>query len=380
MKSLLALYFGTILLAYLSQKYHPVRETLGGRNRRNFFFDRADVYVVIIILWLTGLLFLRTGYNDTGNYIAGFLDAPSVSDFFSSGDYLDWTGNPLSILYRNFMRELTDNYHIYFLFPALLSSIAVVKLCKRYSVNFALSLLIFLSIGTYVTFIAALKQSFAIAILLFSIPYVADKKYIRFYLLVFLAMLFHTHAFMFAILPFLFGKPWRTVTFVLLGATLFAMATYDSTLGAFMEYAQMLGANVAEIEVFDGHSINVLRIAVYAVPPLIALVYNKRLFADSTPMENLFVNMSTVSLFILSIGLVEGANLYARMAAYFEVGTAIALPWMLKKIFPQKQTKIITLAAAVLYFGYFYYEFAITKGFEGEYTAITIWQFIRSII
>lgn len=380
MKSLLALYFGTILLAYLSQKYHPVSETLHKRGSRHFFFARTDVFIVIIIFWLSAVSFLRTGYNDTGNYIAAFRASPSVAEFFSSGDYLDWTGNPLSTLYRDFMRELTDNYHVYFLFPALLSSIAVVKLCKRYSVDFAFSLLIFLSIGTYVTFIAALKQSFAVSILLFSIPYAADKKYVRFYLLVFLAMLFHTHAFMFAILPLLFGKPWRTVTFVLLGATLFAMATYDATLGAFMEYAQMLGANVAEVEVFDGHSINVLRIAVYAIPPLIALIYNKRLFADSTPMENLFVNMSIVSLFILSIGLVEGANLYARMAAYFEVGTAIALPWMLKKSFPQKQTKVITAAASVLYFGYFYYEFAITKGFEGEYTAITIWQFVKSLL
>lgn len=65
MKSLLALYFGTILLAYLSQKYHPVRETLHMRGSRHFFFARTDVFVVIIIFWLSALSFLRTGYNDS---------------------------------------------------------------------------------------------------------------------------------------------------------------------------------------------------------------------------------------------------------------------------------------------------------------------------
>lgn len=65
MKSLLALYFGTILLAYLSQKYHPVRETLHMRGSRHFFFARTDVFVVIIIFWLSTLSFLRTGYNDS---------------------------------------------------------------------------------------------------------------------------------------------------------------------------------------------------------------------------------------------------------------------------------------------------------------------------
>ena len=41
-----------------------------------------------------------------------------------------------------------------------------------------------------------------------SIPYAEEKKYVRFYVLVAIAILFHTHAFMFTILPLLFSKPW----------------------------------------------------------------------------------------------------------------------------------------------------------------------------
>ena len=156
-----------------------------------------------------------------------------------------------------------------------------------------------------------------------ALPYAIDKKYVKFYLLVFVAIMFHTHAFMFAIVPLLFEKPWGKVTWIGLGITLFAMATYDSTLGAFMEYAQSLGAMVAEVEVFDEHQINILRVLVYWVPAILALIFRRRLFSDSTGIENLFVNMSIVSAFILTIGLVQGANLYARMAAYF------ALPSML---------------------------------------------------
>ena len=125
------------------------------------------------------------------------------------------------------------------------------------------------------------------------------------------------HAFMFAILPLLFNKPWGKVTWIGLGAALFAMATYDSTLGAFMEYAQSLGALVDESELFDGYKINFLRVAVYWVPSILALVFRKRLFGNSSRLENLFSNMAIVSSIILMIGLVQGANLYARMAAYF---------------------------------------------------------------
>ena len=89
--------------------------------------------------------------------------------------------------------------------------------------------------------------------------------------------------------------------------------------------------------------------------------------------------MSIVSAFILTIGLVQGANLYARMAAYFEIATAIALPWMVKKLFTKQSAQLVTVAAGVLYFGYFYYEFAISKDFGSSYSAITLWQFIQTL-
>ena len=157
------------------------------------------------------------------------------------------------------------------------------------------------------------------------------------------------------------------------------MVTYDVTLGAFMNYAQSIGALVAEDEVFDGHSINILRVFVYWVPAMLALFFRKRLFTDSTRTENLFVNMSILSALILMIGLVEGANLYARMAGYFEVATALALPWMIKKLFTKQSAQFVTTSAIVLYFGYFCYEVYFAKSFDADYSAITLWQFIQSL-
>lgn len=146
------------------------------------------------------------------------------------------------------------------------------------------------------------------------------------------------------------------------------MATYDITLGAFMNYAQSIWALVAEDEVFDAHQINILRVMVYWVPAILACVFRGYLFSDSTRTDNLFANMSIVSAFILTIGLVQGANLYARTAAYFEFATAIALPWMIKKLFNKQSAQLITVVAVILYFGYFYYEFAIAKNLEASTT------------
>ena len=148
MKQLILLYWGCTFLMYLSQTYYPVETQLDGRQtgKRHFMLRRADVFMIIVIVWMTCFSFLRTSYNDTGTYILHFQQSESVADYFARGGLLDWTGNPLSGLYRDFIRDLTENYHIYFFFPAFLSSFAVVKLLKKYSVSPAFSLLIFFSI------------------------------------------------------------------------------------------------------------------------------------------------------------------------------------------------------------------------------------------
>lgn len=381
MKQLVLLYWGCVFLMYLSQTYYPVETQLDGpqTGKRHFMLRRADIFMIVVIAWMTCFSFLRTSYNDTSTYILHFQQSESVAEYFLRDGLLDWTGNPLSELYRDFIRDLTENYHIYFFFPAFLSSFAVVKLFKRYSVNPAFSLLIFFSIGTYIMYVAALKQCFAMFFLLLAIPYAEEKKYGRFFLLIAIATLFHAHAFMFAVLPFLFGKPWGKRTWVLLGVALFAMATYDMTLGAFMNFAQSIGLLVADIEVFDDHQLNILRVLVYWVPALLALIFHRRLFHNSSRTENLFANMSILSAFILMIGLREGANLFARMAAYFEIATAVTLPWMIKKLFTKQSAQLVTACAAILYFGYFLYEFGISKDLGTNYRAISLWQFITSL-
>lgn len=382
MRQLILLYWGCVFLMYLSQAYYPTSAQLNGPQigKRHFMLRKADIFMAAVIVWMTCFSFLRTSYNDTYNYIFLWENAKSIKDFLADGELLDLTGNPLSMLWESFAHTYIGNYHLYFLLPAFLSGFAVIKLLKRYSVNPAFSLLIFFSVGTYIMYMAAMKQCFAMFFLLLSIPYAEEKKYLRFYALVAISIFFHTHAFMFAILPLLFSKPWGKTTWIGLAAVMFAMATYDKTLGAFMIYAQSIGALVDEGELFDGHQINFLRIIVYWVPSLLALVFRGRLFKNSTRSENLFVNMSIVSSMILTLGMVQAANLFARMAAYFEIATAIAIPWMIKKLFTKRSAQYVTVCAVVLYFGYFLYEFAVSKNFGSDYSAITLWQFVRELI
>lgn len=88
-----------------------------------------------------------------------------------------------------------------------------------------------------------MKQCAAMFFLLMALPYAIDKKYVKFYLLVFVAIMFHTHAFMFAIVPLLFKKPWGKVTWIGLGITLFAMATLRFNAWGFYGIRPIAGRN-----------------------------------------------------------------------------------------------------------------------------------------
>ena len=67
MRQLVLLYWGCVFLMYLSQTYYPVETQLDGRQtgKHHFMLCRADVFMIVTILWLTCFSFLRTAYNDS---------------------------------------------------------------------------------------------------------------------------------------------------------------------------------------------------------------------------------------------------------------------------------------------------------------------------
>lgn len=380
MKQLIILYWGCVGLMGLSQMYFPRGD--GERIRQRGAHGRGtwDIFTVLMVFWMSAFMFLRTRYNDTGNYIFEWnrVTVP-LGTLLKSGELLRLGKNPMYTLYRTVLHELVDNYHIFFLFPAVFSCAGAVKFIRRYSVDAPFSLVIFFSVGTYIMYMAAMKQCFAMAILFFALPYAIDGKYVRYALLVLFAMLFHTHAFIYLAVPLLFGMPWGKKTWLALGLALLAMATYNVTFRYLMNFALDMGVNVADIELFDGHSIHPLRVIVYAVPAGLSLIFRRRLYTDATREERLFANMSIVAVFILMIGLRQGANLFARMAAYYEVAMCVSLPWMIGRIFDKPSARLVKVVATICYFLYFLYEFGVSKEFGSGYSAITLWQFLREL-
>ena len=225
-----------------------------------------------------------------------------------------------------------------------------------------------------------MKQTIAMAILLYAVDQLIDRKYVLFYALIFVAFLFHTYAIAFVILPLFVVKPWTGRSFVLLLVVFVVMQNFDNVLQSFLEFANESGKNVASEEVIGATAINPIRVAVYAVTPVIAFVLRGILFKDEKDREhNILVNMSTITVAIMSLGLISAANMFARMGQYFEFGMICSLPWMLNKAFDKRSARIVGAVAILCFVGYFCYANWIQISFDDNYGRHTVAEFIQSL-
>lgn len=373
MEKLIPILIGAFVWAWLTQKttvgiYRKDKQS--GQNRFCFF---------MLVLSLSLPIMLRRSYNDTGTYIDSFLSAPTLGELMMSGD-LHLLRNPMFRIYESLVRTFTDNHMIFFLFPAFFVQYSYMRFIRKHSHSLVIGLAIFLFLGTYIFSIAAMKQTLAMAILLYAVDALIEHRYPKFFILVFVAFLFHTYAIAFLILPLFTIRPWTPRTFLLLFTVYFVMQNFDSIIISFLEFANESGKNVSAEEIIGTAAINPIRVAVYAVVPVLALVFRRYLFQrDEDREHSLLVNMSILTVAIMSIGLVNAANMFARMAQYFEFGLICSLPWMLQRIFERRSERIMTVVMIVCFFGYFCYANLVQIYFDDHFGRYTVVAFIQSL-
>lgn len=355
-------------LSYMSQRYSMNTGKKGW-----------DIYLIILLIFLILFAGLRTSYNDTLNYSVGFQNSETISAFLSNKENLELLNNPLFYGFQALIKTFTNNVNVFFMICAIIVNVLNVRFIKKHVdiQDFAFCMFLYVSLGTLMLSIAAQKQTIAMSLLTLAISALIDKKYVKYYIIVFLAGLIHSYAWLFLFLPLLLTKPWSMRTFILLGMTIFVMNTFQSTISTFVEVADQAGKNIPMEEVFDGNRMNIFRVAVYSVVPITALLFKQRINQDVDRQHSLFIQMNIVCLLFMMMGMIDGANMFGRAGNYFEIGMICSLPWVVRQLFT-RQSVTIVLTTAVLCFSCFYlYD---NNGFEYNYSRKGIVQFIGEII
>lgn len=359
MKYLLPLMAVCLLLAALSQ-WHTSQYTIPGTPYKHFT-DWAYLLIIVILAIFAGT---RVRYNDTLNYMRAFEKAQPLSVFLSDPRNFNLFRNPLFELYRSFLKTYTDNARWLILTSSVFTQVCFIRFIKRYSEDFTLSIFLYFTLGTFAFSLAAIKQVLAMAIITLAFPYLERHKWVRYYLMVLIAMMFHTYAIVYVMLPLFRRRPWKMFTFFFMAVMMLILFNFEEALTAFMNQANDLGKTLSDEEVFGEATINIFRLAVYAIPPLISLLLSRWALAGNTEMDNILIHMSIISFAFMSLGTQAGANMFGRMANFFEIGTLCCLPKMLRKSFEKQSFYMISCVAAICFLGFFYYANVVKLDFS----------------
>lgn len=351
-----------IALAWASEVNTPQILKRNGRYR-----IREDLAFILLAAVLALFAGLRTDYNDTWTYIVGFRTDGGLAAFFADPENLNPVTNPMFYLYRSILREFTANGQVLIFISSAFTQFCFLLFFKRYSKHFTFSVFLYFALGTFDVSLGALKQTMAMGILTLGFPYLERNKLGRYYLVVLIAMLFHAYAICFAVLPLFSRRPWTSFTFLFVGGVALVLMNFRVVIEEFMEQANSMGKTLEAYEVFDSHTVNLFRVAVYMVTPLFSLVFARWLNSGSTRMDHILTHMSIISMAFMLMGTQAGANMFARMAHYFEIGTLCCLPGMIDKPFEKMSARFIAAFAIIGFLGFFVYA---NQGFDEAFKGL----------
>lgn len=360
----------SLIFAYLAQ--HPRLYTcrLGSGRRMNRIF--------FICMALTMILFagLRTSYNDTGGYTYYYRHLVFDETAFEQMSW-SWGDNPGFQVFNIILKRLGFSDQSFLMVYAAMTLSIYVWFIFRYSVNPLLSVFLMFTLGAYTFSMAAIKQCIAMALCLVATHHALNKKWIACMLWVFIASTFHVYALMFVILPLLNFRPWSGRTFLMLA--LFAMAGFmlESLLGTVINVTSMLGEEYEQSSL-AGDGVNPFRLAVISVPAVISMMMHRYIRREKNEEQNMILNLAMLNAEIMFVALFGTANYFARLANYFIVFQTLTLPWLFT-FFEKKSRALVTTAAVLCYSGYMYYGQALNEYFDGDYQAITLMEYIRSL-
>lgn len=355
-------------LAYLSQQ-----DSIKHNKKR------YDIYLIALIVFMVLLVGLRTYYNDTFAYRRAFQGIAVIGDFLSNAENLNIMKNPLFYGFESIIRTFTDNYTIFFMICAIFVNISFVRFIKIHAdkEDFGFSMYVYVCLGTLMLSMAAQKQILTMAILTYALDALFDRKYSKYYIIVFIAGMFHTYAWLFLFLPLLGDKPWNGSVYLMLIVTMLIMNYFQDVIASFVEFADLIGKDIATEEVFDGNQMNILRVAVYAIVPLVAFIFQGRLYKEMDRKHGIMIQMCTISFMFMLMGTMNGANMFGRSANYFELGMILVMPWLIKKLFNKQSSKLVLVLAMICFVGFYIYGHI---GFSYEYSNKTLLQFLKELI
>lgn len=171
--------FTVLYLVHLLLKNFKIRGKNGYLNNDKYYL----LFSWIVISFLEGFRANNVG-TDTNDYVRSFEQLDFKFDVYE----------PLSKAVVYAVRLISQNPTVYLTICALFINGLILITIYRMSVNCHYSIFIFISLLFYFTSFNALRQAFAYACVFSSFYYICEKKWVKYIVLIFIGVGFHSSA------------------------------------------------------------------------------------------------------------------------------------------------------------------------------------------
>lgn len=314
-------------------------------QRRNYF--------LIFILYLVCSLFagarnIQVG-TDTGSYARSFEDRSYLYREIEPG-LLGLRDEPGYYYLQKALGLISNDYSVLLIGIALVFCLFVFLAISKYSKSPVLSLFVFITLGYYTFVFNAARQGIAMSIYMLSIPYLLERNFWKYSVVVFCAALFHKTIIIALPLYFIFSMRFslRSLFIVLFGGI-----SVGLLLPSLLDYGASLETRYelyADSVATGGYLLTVFYVAL----ALFFLYQRQFIYQDVIEQYDVFLHMLLIGSTIYLIVTLSGAYVeLTRFAAYFQISTVFLWPMIIRN--STRPLKGLWLAIALIgHLGYFY--------------------------
>ncbi len=320
-----------VLLTYFICNALPIKK----ENKNKFF-------LIIAFIELFLILSLREPISDMIRYCQYY----SIIGEMSWNELINFDWEIGYTVLNKILYMINQDERFFIVVTSALTLIGPYVFIKKYSNNYLMSLIMFIAMNFFSNNYYILRQMLALSILLISVSYIKNRKFIKFTICVLVATLFHKSSILFLVGYFLFNIKitnkylnYLIIIFIALVPLRNIIVRYISGF-IYQEYSG--------IQTSSGYTLLIIMLMVYGI------MYIAHLTKKTNNKDTIFYNQ-----FIMAIVLqifATSQSVISRLVVDYYVAIIIFLPNIIEKIEIKQRLLVKLLAYLVLFlialFGY----------------------------
>lgn len=282
--------------------------------------------------------------HDMWQYLVGFdTFNDSVSKIIDNwSDYKNGQG---FLIIESFIKQVFGNNQEAFRYiVALMQSVPIVFILRKYSENYIFSIFLFITMGVYNSWMMnGIRQFLAVCVIFAATPFLIKRKYAILLGFVILATTIHQSAIiMVPCILIVNFNPWKKSTWALIVILAIVLYFYVEN-----------SSEISEEILLTDDGANPLRIFFSMIPILLFSIRKDKIIENQNKLINICIVFSLINTCTYFIAFLTSGILTGRLPIYFELFNLILIPYLVNNLYENEERKILYIALTIIYLAYF---------------------------